>query len=153
MESLESFLLNAEQNCQENEQRLTQKRKLILSALLISEKALSAYEIIDYCKQTFSVKLPAMSVYRILEFLVEQGLVHKLEIANRFIACEQNQLSEDSVTHQYQYCIKCKQVKNIRIDPTLIEQLKIQLSHAGLNLKDPQLELSCICEKCKQAEE
>lgn len=153
MESLESFLLNAEQNCKANEQRLTQKRKLILSALLISEKALSAYEIIDYCKQTFSVKLPAMSVYRILEFLVEQGLVQKLEIANRFIACEQNQFSEDCLIQQYQYCIKCKQVKPIKIDKTLIEQLKMQLSNAGLNLTDPQLELSCICENCKQAEE
>jgi len=68
MNSVESIIQHAEQHCDLRGSRLTQKRKQILTGLVKSKKALSAYELIDFCKQEYGESLPAMSVYRILVF-------------------------------------------------------------------------------------
>ena len=51
MNQLNKNIELAEKHCQEKGERLTQKRKLVLLALLDSQKAISAYELVEYCKQ------------------------------------------------------------------------------------------------------
>ena len=55
--------------------------------MLQSEKALSAYELIDFCKARFGEAIPVMTVYRILDFLQDEHLAHKLNLANKFRLC------------------------------------------------------------------
>ena len=80
-------LARAEAQCMEHGNKLTEKRKTVLLGLLQSERALSAYELADYCRDELGQPMPPMSVYRILEFLESEQLVHKLKLANRFVAC------------------------------------------------------------------
>ena len=87
MTRLQHILNHAEQQCLDNGSRLTEKRKKVLSGLLQSDRALSAYELVDYCNETYNESFAAMSVYRILEFLEQEQLVHKLNLANRYVAC------------------------------------------------------------------
>ena len=63
---------------------------------------MSAYELVDYCKETYGVSPPPMSVYRILDFLQQERLVHKLNLANKYIACAHITLSKDGTftTHR-----------------------------------------------------
>ena len=84
--SIESSLKFAEGHCIAQGFKFTKKRKQVLSCLLESDKALSAYELADYCKEKFSSHLPAMSVYRILDFLEKAGLVHRLESAQKYVS-------------------------------------------------------------------
>ena len=68
--------------CKSSGTRLTEKRRGVLEALLVSKIPLSAYEITDVINQADNKSILAMSVYRILEFLEAENLVHKLSSTN-----------------------------------------------------------------------
>ena len=65
-------LQDAERHCSERGAKLTAKRKLVLESLLNSDKALSAYELADYCRVERGSEILPMSVYRILDFLASE---------------------------------------------------------------------------------
>ena len=69
---VQAAIESAENSCKARGANLTSKRKQVLSALLQSNKARSAYELVDYCKDKFGEALPPMSVYRILDFLQDE---------------------------------------------------------------------------------
>src|SRR5262245_37332204 len=71
--------------CAARAQRLTPTRRQVLEALLTSHKPLGAYEIID--RAAPGARPAPITVYRALDFLIENGLVHRLESLNAFIAC------------------------------------------------------------------
>ena len=73
--------------CKSSGTRLTEKRRGVLEALLVSKIPLSAYEITDVINQADDKSILAMSVYRILEFLEAENLVHKLSSTNKYVAC------------------------------------------------------------------
>lgn len=58
--------------------RLTDQRRAVLQLLCVSDKPLSAYELLDRMRGVVKNPTPP-TVYRALDFLLEQGLVHKLE--------------------------------------------------------------------------
>ena len=120
----------------------------MLSSLLKADKALSAYELVDICKKDFGETLPPMSVYRILDFLAEENLVHKLELANKYIACEHISCEHSHGVPQFLICRQCSKVKEISIHKSTIDELQVNALQAGFQLETPQLELSCICEDC-----
>ena len=72
-------LQDAERQCSERGAKFTAKRKRVLEALLNSDKALSAYELADYCRVEQGLEMLPMSIYRILDFLASEGLVHRLK--------------------------------------------------------------------------
>ena len=69
LSKVQAAIKSAENSCKARGVNLTHKRKQVLSALMQSDKARSAYELVDYCKDEFGETLPPMSVYRILDFL------------------------------------------------------------------------------------
>lgn len=138
----------AEQRCKEQGVRLTDKRKQILSGLLQSESALSAYELVDYCKSEFGHAIPAMSVYRILEFLQSQHLVHKLNLANKYVACAHITCAHDHGVPQFLICGNCQRVSEIAVSKATIKALERSVDAAGFQLVSPQLEMDCLCEDC-----
>src|SRR5262245_22432999 len=75
--------------CAQRGQRLTPIRRKVLAALLGSHKPLGAYEIIDRLAPKGPRPAP-ITAYRALEFLRENGLVHRIESRNAFIACVHN---------------------------------------------------------------
>ena len=146
--SVQSVLKHAEKHCQEAGARLTDKRKRILTALLKSQKAMSAYEVVDYCRQEFNEAFPAMSVYRILDFLEGENLVHKLHSTNKYIACSHISCDHAHEVPQFLICDDCGSVKEIGIKKSLIETLKASVQKVGFTLRSSQLELHCLCQDC-----
>jgi len=147
-QNVNQIVAHAETLCKSHGARLTTKRKLILSSLIQSEKALSAYDLIDLCKENFNEKIPAMSVYRILEFLENEKLVHKLKLANKYIACSHITCDHDHGVPQFLICGTCDHVKEISINKSTISQLKSDVEQAGFQLVNSQLEMNCICNSC-----
>ncbi len=148
MNRVQNIIEHAEQHCKEHGARLTNKRKHVLSGLLASEIALSAYELTEYCKTEFDEAIPAMSVYRILEFLEEEHLVHKLKLANKYVACAHITCDHDHGVQQFLICNECQRVKEISIDKSTIKKLQRNVEDAGFHLLSPQLEMNCLCERC-----
>jgi Fur family zinc uptake transcriptional regulator len=92
--------------------------------------------------------MPAMSVYRILEFLEDQHLVHKLNLANKYVACMHISCDHAHAVPQFLICRNCSKVKEISINQTTISALSETVKSAGYNLFSPQVELNCLCESC-----
>ncbi len=148
MNSVLENIKRAEQNCKEHGVRLTSKRKQVLSGLLQADKALSAYELIDQCKDESGKTMPAMSIYRILDFLAEEHLVHKLDSNNKYVACSHITCCHGHEVTQFLICEKCQRVDEINIKQSMIEQLQSNVKSAGYHLISPQLEMKCLCETC-----
>ncbi len=137
MNQLNKNIELAEKHCREKKERLTQKRKLVLLALLNSKKAISAYELVKYCKKQFNETVSAMSVYRILDFLQRQGLAHKLCLANKFVACSHVVCRYKHQISQFLICDQCQGVEEINIDPSALEGLKAVIEKKRLSYKQP----------------
>ncbi len=148
MDVVKRVIDHAERRCKENGSRLTKKRKLALSLLLKSGKALSAYELVAAYENELGDTLPVMSMYRILKFLMAEHLVHRLELANKYVACEHISCEDDHAETQFLICGQCQKVKEISINKAIMEELKKSVSDVGFHLASPQLEMDCICEDC-----
>lgn len=139
-------LKTAEQICLKKNVRLTEIRKHILKLICASHKAIGAYELLDLFREQ-DPKAKPVTIYRALDFLMEAGLVHKIESLNAFIACLQAE-------HQHKSAILiCDQCKNAyEIDATSVYENLFSLSEA-VKFK-PQyltLELHGICASCQNA--
>jgi len=144
-------IAHAERQCQSNGTKLTKKRQAVLFGLLKSKQAMTAYELSDFCKHELGESMPTMSVYRILEFLESQQLVHKLKLANRFVACVHIACDHQHAAPQFLICIDCYRVTEISIKDSTINALRSSVDTAGYTLVSPQIELSCLCEACSAA--
>ncbi len=148
MDQLHKNIAVAEKYCQEKGERLTKKRKIVLMALLQSQKAISAYELVDYCKTAFDENVPAMSVYRILDFFKELGLAHKLSLANKYVACSHVVCEHKYELLQFLICDQCQRVEEVNIDAATVNNLQAAINKAGFQLNSPQLEINGICQQC-----
>lgn len=151
MNNIDDIIQHAERHCKDHGTRLTEKRKQVLAGLIQSNKALSAYELIDVCKKKYDSGIPAMSVYRILEFLESEKLVHKLNLANKYVACAHISCDHAHGVPQFLICGNCNKVKEISISQSTISELRETVKNAGYRLVSPQLELNCVCESCMSA--
>ena len=147
-QKVDSIIDHAEQYCKAHGSRLTTKRKQILSTLINSGKALSAYDLIDLCKAEFGGSIPAMSVYRILQFLEDEDLVHKLSLANKYVACAHITCDHEHSIPQFLICGSCHKVEEISIPKPTIAVLQKNVEQAGFHLISPQLEMNCVCNDC-----
>lgn len=154
MNNIETVIEQAEQSCQNHGARLTKKRKQILSSLTQSGKALSAYELIDQCKADFGETISAMTMYRVLDFLQTEKLVHKLDLSNKYITC-----SHVVCDHQHEevpvflICNQCNSVKETSIMRSMMDSLRQIANASHYELVSSQLELFCLCEECASAEQ
>lgn len=151
MDAIERTIDHAERRCKESGARFTEKRKQTLSLLVKSGKALSAYELVDVYKSEYGDTMPAMSMYRILEFLMAEGLAHRLELANKYVACEHIDCDHDHSETQFLICGQCKKVKEISINKSIMDQLSKTVNAVGFHLASPQLEMNCVCAECLSA--
>lgn len=145
---LNTIMGKAQDICSHSGGRLTEKRKRILEVLLVSKTPLSAYEVADSYNRSAQTSMPTMSVYRILEFLESEQLVHKLSSANKYMACSHIACSHAHGVPQFLICGKCQTVKEIAIAKRIIEELDNQVAGAGYKLMNSQLELQCLCDNC-----
>ena len=153
MSKLDKVIEKAELSCKSHGARLTDKRKIILSSLVKSEKAMSAYELIDACKNYFDENISAMTMYRILEFLEEEHLIHKLNLSNKYIACVHITCSHgpDKVP-LFLICNKCNNVEETSIIRSMMDSLKQIIKDSKCQLVSSQLEVFCLCHTCAKAD-
>lgn len=152
MNNIDKVVQRASESCEKTGSKLTEKRKRVFVCLLKSEKPLSAYEIADSVRTEYDETVPPMSVYRMLDFLEQENLVHKLKSTNKFVACSHIACNHAHEVPQFLICDKCGKVKEIGIKREIIEVLTNSVTTAGYQLKSPQLELHCLCQDCANNE-
>jgi Fur family transcriptional regulator, zinc uptake regulator len=143
-------IAHAEAHCAARAQRLTPIRRHVLEALLASHKPLGAYEIIDHLAQQnpSPQNRPApITIYRALDFLRDNGLVHRIESRNAFVACAHNHGDNDLVV--FLICEKCGAVGEAP-GGGAAEALKSSARAAGFAPKSPLIEIAGICAHCRK---
>jgi Fur family transcriptional regulator, zinc uptake regulator len=139
-------LAHAEALCAKRAQRLTPIRRQVLEVLLGSHKPLGAYEIIERAGGKNARPAP-ITVYRALHFLRAQGLVHRIESRNAFMACVNNHASGDLVV--FLICERCGEVGEAPAT-TVAENLKTAARAAGFTPKTPVIEIGGVCAHCRE---
>lgn len=147
-QKLNKVIDKAQDICAKSGARLTEKRQKILELLLLSNKPLSAYEVADRYNKDAEATMPPMSVYRILDFLESEELVHKLVSANKYIACSHIACCHIHEVPQFLICNNCQKVKEISISRSIFDELDKQVASSGYKLMHSQLELQCLCDSC-----
>ncbi len=140
-------ITHAEEICAARHERLTPMRRNVLEALLASHQPLGAYELIDRLAAHGARPAP-ITIYRALDFLREQGLVHRIESRNAFIACVHNHESGDPVV--FLICEKCGAVGEAA-SAAVAETIRSASREAGFTPKTPVIEIYGTCAHCKAA--
>ena len=133
--------------------KLTAKRSQVLEGLLVSKKAVSAYELTDVCRDTLGYELLPMSVYRILEFLENNQLAHRLNISNKYIACAHISCDHQHQPPQFLICKSCHKVEEVEVPTSIMESVVKSTRSAGFTLASDHLEIECFCTDCDASKE
>jgi Fur family transcriptional regulator, zinc uptake regulator len=134
----------AEARCSGRGQRLTPIRRDVLGALLTSHRPLGAYEIMERVAPSGPRPAP-ITVYRALEFLRENGLVHRIESRNAFVACVHSHAAGDLVV--FLICERCGTVGEAS-SSEVASTVKSAAHAVGFTPKSPVIEISGICTHC-----
>ena len=146
---IEQIIKKSQDACVSTGAKLTTKRKNVLAVLLDSSIPLSAYEIAERYKTQFQQSLPVMSVYRMLDFLIQKKLAHKIETIGQYMSCAHIACDHQHEIPQFLICDHCGNVKEIEIKKSIIEELGSSIQSTGFTLARQQLELHGICEHCQ----
>ncbi|MEM1412611.1 MAG: transcriptional repressor [Pseudomonadota bacterium] len=154
--STEAALAQASKHCASRGVRFTAKRQTVLTGLLESGQALSAYELMDYCRDELDIELLPMSIYRILAFLEREMLIHRVNLTNKYIACAH--LADDCVhepgknhASHLLICTRCHRVKEVEMPPQLLRSIVRSLQPTGFQLAKRHLEIDCLCSDCAES--
>ncbi|CAN1530607.1 Fur Fe2+/Zn2+ uptake regulation proteins [Rhabdaerophilaceae bacterium] len=107
--ALPRLLEEAEARCRERGVRLTEQRRAIFSALAVSGHPLGAYDLIEKLRPEGGRGLAPIAIYRALEFLQHNGLIHRLETLNAYLVCPHQHASGESVA--FLICETCHHVE------------------------------------------
>ncbi len=140
-------LAQAEAICAARAQRLTPIRRRVLEALLASHAPLGAYDLIERLGKRGAKPAP-ITIYRALDFLRDNGLVHRIESRNAFIACGHNHGSGDPVV--FLICERCGSVGE-SAGASVADTIKSASRAAGFTPKTPVIEISGVCSHCRAA--
>ena len=140
-------MAKAETICSLNGTRLTAQRKQVLSYIWESHKPVKAYEILEkIASETGKVQPP--TVYRALDFLMENGLIHRIDSLNAFTGCLHPEAGHDC------FFLICKDCGNA--DECCSPDLKLAISNTtnaeNFAIDRITLEVSGQCEACREAQ-
>jgi Fur family zinc uptake transcriptional regulator len=139
-------IAHAEQVCEGRAQKFTPTRRRVLQALLSSHRPLGAYEVIDELAGSMPRPAP-ITVYRALEFLMQNGLVHRIESRNAYLACAHDHDAAAMVT--FLICERCGSVGEIPASPAA-QGLNDAARASGFAPRLSVVEIAGTCAHCQQ---
>ncbi|MEX0808582.1 MAG: Fur family transcriptional regulator [Dongiaceae bacterium] len=138
----------AERLCSRSGARLTPLRRRVLELVWQSHQPVGAYQVLAALGQETPGGRPRNpappTVYRALEFLLAQGLVHRLESRNAYIGCPHPDLDHAG---QFLICHECGTVTEL-VDPEIGAAVRRGAQEAGFRPARMTLELEGTCRQC-----
>jgi len=143
---VEDALAAAEKLCAEKELRFTPLRRRVLELVWSSHKPVGAYALLDELRNEDLGSAPP-TVYRALDFLIENGLIHRIERMNAFVGC-----SHPGETHRgfFLICSDCGNAEELQSDG-LSDTISASASRRGFTARNMNLEVTGLCADCRRA--
>jgi Fur family zinc uptake transcriptional regulator len=146
-QAMNKLLQQAEQICQERGVRFTAQRRQVLEIVCAARRPLGAYEILDAMRKSSGRTAPP-TVYRALEFLKAQGLIHKLESLHAFVGCNHPDHPHAS---QFLICSECGGIDELE-DEQVSQSLRRASRASGFTPQRRIVELIGTCESCSRGQ-
>jgi Fur family zinc uptake transcriptional regulator len=144
--AIEAQLEAAASSCAKSGNQLTALRRHVLALVLSAQGPLTAYQLLDRLKESRNA-VPA-TIYRALDFLMAQHLIHKVERLNAFIPCTDTAHADHAV--QFLICRKCGTVDEME-DHATSRALARAAERKGFRPGNAVIELDGTCAACTEA--
>lgn len=144
---MKSAIQTAKKHCDNAGMRLTPLRQRVLELVWQSHEPVKAYDVLDELKREHSSSAPP-TVYRALDFLQEQGLVHKIESLNAYIGCGN---PEELHTSQFFICRECGSVAELD-DVDISGLIEKKANRFGFKIDNEMVEIKGHCQECRNSE-
>ncbi len=130
--------------CQERKGRLTQQRRRVLELVWSSHKPVGAYAVLEQLRaEGFNGAPP--TVYRALEFLLEYGLIHRIESLNAYIGCTHPGAEHSSQFLICSHCLSVAEVDDRKVNRAILSST----TRLGFSAATPVVEIRGVCAECR----
>lgn len=148
---VQQALSQAREACRERGARLTQLREEVLRLVWQSHRPVGAYALLEMLgARAGSRRQPGPpTVYRALEFLREQGFVHRVESLNAYIGC---QIGAGPHDHQLYICRGCGATLE-SAQPAIHAAVARYGEEVGFTVESMALEVIGLCPGCAGGEQ
>jgi Fur family zinc uptake transcriptional regulator len=143
---VEDALAAADKLCVEQGLRFTPLRRRVLELVWSSHKPVGAYALLDKLRSEDLGSAPP-TVYRALDFLIEHGLIHRIERMNAFIGC-----SHPGEAHRgfFLICGDCGNAEELEAEE-LGDAITAGATKRGFTAREMTLEVTGVCADCRKA--
>lgn len=144
---IDSALARARELCSNNGVRLTSQREKVLELIWQSHKPLGAYTLMDMLAEASDKRVAPPTVYRALEFLLEQRLIHRINSLNAYLGCPAPGTSHPS---HFFICRSCGVAVESGVS-SIVQSLNQAALDAGFSCETQSVEIVGLCSSCQGA--
>ncbi len=137
-------LANAEQVCQQKSRRFTALRRKVFALIWRRHKPIGAYEVLEHLQREGRTAPP--TVYRALDFLLQQGLIHRIASLNAYVGC-----THPGEHHQGQFfiCESCKAFAELD-SAAITAAIDADAQKTGFVVHQHTVEIMGLCPRCRE---
>ncbi|HZB93769.1 MAG TPA: Fur family transcriptional regulator [Stellaceae bacterium] len=143
---IEDALDRAAQLCAARGARLTELRRQVLQLVWRGHEPVGAYAVLEALRRSHAGAAPP-TVYRALDFLIEHGLIHRIESLNAYVGCPRPERPHVS---QFLICGGCGATAELD-DPAMAAAVLRRAGELGFLVEQQTIELRGLCPRCRPA--
>ena len=148
---MSSYTEDAIARLKERGYRITTPRRNVLELLDRLQKPVSPYEIKELLEQA-RVRIDTVSIYRILDCLEQNGLIHRVLSIGKYRKCDLDiedhcRLKQAEHCHHNLVCRACGAIEELHC-PDLSKLERAVSEHTGFRIEGHELEFRGLCGKC-----
>lgn len=140
---ISTALKQGEEICDEKGLKFTAIRRKVLELVWESHKPVKAYDILEKLAKDDGAPVPP-TVYRALDFLLKNGLVHRINSLNAFVGCSHPGLHNQCY---FLICTHCDEVTEC-CTTQLGKAIGISAKANAFTVESVSLEIMGACQSC-----
>jgi Fur family transcriptional regulator, zinc uptake regulator len=140
---IDRALDRAAQLCEKRGARLTELRREVLALVWRGHEPVGAYAILDALRLSHPRAVPP-TVYRTLDFLIEQGLIHRLASLNAYMGCAH---PDEPHVSQFLICAACGTAAELD-EPAIAAAVLRRADELGFAVEQQTVEVRGRCPHC-----
>ncbi len=145
--SVDSAIERARALCKKRGARLTRLREKVLLLIWQCDKPLGAYALMDLLAENSDrEKVAPPTVYRALDFLMEEGLGHKVHSLNAYLRCTNPPNNHRDTLFICKHCGIAEEIPNNSIQ----QAINLSASQHRFTVEQQMLEIVGRCQLCKK---
>lgn len=148
---IEQRILDAKAHCEAHGVRFTPLREEVYALILASDKPLGAYDLISALQlrrqssDANSKNIAPPTIYRSLEFLLNEGLIHQLSSLNAYVPCCHPRSKHAAAFLICKSCNTVEECSNLPVDSVM----NFAKDDAKFDTQQAVIELKGICRDCQ----